>query len=39
MLRFIDTHNLSDLMLATNPNKASRVSAGRDLLIDIGKEK
>ena len=22
MLKFIDTHNLSDLMLATNPNKS-----------------
>ena len=26
MLQFIDTHSLSDLMLATNPNKPSCVS-------------
>ena len=39
MLKFIDTHNLSDLMLATNPNKASCVSVALDILTDIDKEK
>ena len=39
MLKFIDTHNLSDLMLAPNPNKSSCVSVARDILNDIDKDK
>ena len=39
MLKFIDTHNLSDLILAPNPNKSSCVSVARDILNDIDKDK
>ena len=39
MLKFIDTHNLSDLMLAPNPNKSSCVSVALDILNDIDKDK
>ena len=39
MLKFIDTHNLSDLMLAPNPNKSSCVSVARHILNDIDKDK
>ena len=39
MLKFIDTHNLSDLMLATSPNKSPCVSVARDILNDIDKDK
>ena len=39
MLNFIDTHNLGDLMLTESPNKASCVTAARDILNEIDSDK
>ena len=39
MLNFIDTHNLGDLMSTESPNKASCVTAARDILNEIDSDK
>ena len=39
MLRFIDSHNLNELMLSDSPAKAACISATRETLTEIDNDK